>query len=115
VIEKFKTEHTKDIINICYRTGFYGGDLSGKKIFGDKKLFAMRFVLHYIRFQPEYCFVYKTDGKVVGYIVGTDNTKKQEINFFRNYVSENPQKNVSVYPVVLVQLISTYERIPDVR
>jgi ribosomal protein S18 acetylase RimI-like enzyme len=81
VIEKFKPEYTRDIINICYRTGFYGGDLSRKKIFGDKKLFAMRFVLHYTRFQPEYCFVYKTDGNVVGYIVGTDNTKKQEIDF----------------------------------
>ena len=28
MVERFKKEYTKDIINICYRTGFYGEDLA---------------------------------------------------------------------------------------
>jgi len=83
MIERFQKKYTKDIINICYRTGFYGEDLAEKNLFKDKKLFAMRFVLHYTRFQPQYCFVFKIDDRVVGYIVGTDNTNKQETDFTR--------------------------------
>jgi ribosomal protein S18 acetylase RimI-like enzyme len=83
MIETFNKDYEKDIINICYRTGFYGEDLTEKRLFKDKKLFAMRFVLHYTHFQPEYCFVYKVDERVVGYLVGTDDTKRQGADFLK--------------------------------
>ncbi len=93
MIERFKKEYVQDIINICYRTGFYGEDLTKQKVFKDKKLFAMRFVLHYTRFQPEFCFVYKENGKVAGYVVGTDNTKEQEADFTK-----------SMYPRIIMRM-----------
>ena len=93
MIEQYKDKYKDDIIEICYRTGFYGEDLTGKKLFRDKKLFAMRFVLHYTQYQPEYCFVYRENNKVAGYIVGTDDTIKQETDFSK-----------TMYPKILLRM-----------
>ncbi len=93
MIEQYKEKYKTDIIEICYKTGFYGEDLSMFNLFKDKKLFAMRFVLHYTHFQPDYCFVYKENNKIAGYIIGTDDTKKQEADFLK-----------TMYPKMLLRM-----------
>jgi ribosomal protein S18 acetylase RimI-like enzyme len=68
---------------ICYRTGHNGDDLTGRALFGDRRLFAMLFALYYAWYEPEHCFVAcdEGSGKVIGYILGTDDTTAQEKRF----------------------------------
>ncbi|TAL31967.1 MAG: GNAT family N-acetyltransferase [Spirochaetes bacterium] len=74
------------IEDICYRTGHNGEDLTGTGLFGDRHLFAMIFALHYVRYEPEHCFVAREEGsgRVTGYILGTDTTARQEKRFSRH-------------------------------
>ena len=67
------------ILNICYHTGFLGEDLEDKDIFKDIKLFGYLFCIYYLHYEIENCFVAEdiTTNKIVGYIIGTMNTKKQ--------------------------------------
>lgn len=72
-----------DIINICYRTGWNGEDLTGTGKFNDKKLFGYLFCSYYPLYEPEHSFIAidKQNNNVVGYILGTPNTVKQEKSF----------------------------------
>lgn len=72
-----------DIVNVCYRTGFMGEDLTGSGRFNDVKLFGYLFCLYYPRYEPQNCFVAEDDSshRVIGYILGTSNTSKQRIAF----------------------------------
>lgn len=83
-IRKFKKADENDIINICYRTGYMGEDLTGKNLFNDVKLFGYIFCLYYPYYEPEHCFVAVDEDasdKVVGYIIGTPDSKRQELQF----------------------------------
>jgi len=76
---------TPAIIEICYRTGYYGEDLTDTDRFNDKTLFGMLAALYYVTFEPENGYV-AVDGKsdrVVGYIIGTHDTAGQEKRFSR--------------------------------
>ena len=53
-----------------------GEDATGH--FWDEKLFGLLFCLYYPRYEPENCFVAEDHGKIVGYILGTPNTARQE-------------------------------------
>jgi ribosomal protein S18 acetylase RimI-like enzyme len=68
------------ILNVCYRTGFLGEDLENKNIFNDIKLFGYLFCIYYLRYEIEHCFVAEetNTNKIVGYIIGTMNSKKQK-------------------------------------
>ena len=66
------------MIDICYRTGYMGNDLNGTGIFKDKKLFSLLFCLYYPYYESSNCFVAVNEGGgVIGYIIGTPDTKKQ--------------------------------------
>lgn len=41
MIEKYKKEHRNEIIEICYRTGFHGEDISNRNVFNDKNNFVL--------------------------------------------------------------------------
>ncbi len=71
-----KKSDEKDLIEVVHKTGFFGKDLAGRKLFDDKKLWAYLWLLHYIRYERENCFVV-FDGKkrkTVGYVIGTADT-----------------------------------------
>ena len=66
-------------MDICYKTGYMGEDMTGRDLFNDKLLFGYLFCLYYPRYEPENGFVaVDTDkGKVAGYILGTCDTLNQ--------------------------------------
>ena len=60
-----------------------GDDLTDTGRFNDVKLFGYLFCLYYLRYEPQDCFVAEDESsqRVIGYILGTPNTIKQEIAF----------------------------------
>ena len=78
-IRKVKAEDETALIDICYITG----DPKLKQIFPDKQLFGMFWCLYYVWFEPENCFVAvdSETNKVIGYILSTKDTEKQEKHF----------------------------------
>jgi len=80
VIRRYIKEDEDEIINICYDTGFFGENLKNANIFNDKKLFGYLFCIYYLRYEIENCFVAEDvlNNKLIGYIIGTMDTKNQE-------------------------------------
>ncbi|BCJ85227.1 GNAT family N-acetyltransferase [Effusibacillus dendaii] len=83
-IRPYQHADEQSVLQICYRTGFMGQDLSGTNRFNDRKLFGYLFCLFYLRYETEHCFVAvdRSNGdKVVGYILGTLDTRNQNRQF----------------------------------
>lgn len=74
------------IQTICYRTGYHGADLTGRGVFSDRKLFAMRFAFHYMDFSPDFCFAALEKNRVIGYILDTLDTAAQKKDFAHKYL-----------------------------
>lgn len=86
VIRKCRKSDEESITNICYKTGYMGEDLTGSNIFNDVKLFSYLFCNYYCRYETENSFVAvdeSKNSKVVGYIIGTLNSQKQEKLFLQ--------------------------------
>jgi len=75
-IRKCRKSDQNGIMEVCFRTGYMGEDLRGH--FQDKKLFGYLFCLYYPQNEPETCFVADHKGRIVGYILGSPNTSRQE-------------------------------------
>lgn len=69
------------IFHVCHKTGFFGEDASPQ--FKDAELFGLIFTSYYIDFEPESAFVAQEAKKIVGYIIGTDDTATQREYFDR--------------------------------
>jgi ribosomal protein S18 acetylase RimI-like enzyme len=80
IIRKCIRKDEDSIIDICYDTGFMGENLKNKNIFNDKKLFGYLFCFYYFKYEINNCFVAEDalNNKLIGYIIGTLDTKKQE-------------------------------------
>lgn len=64
-------EDAKEVLDICYRTGYMGEDLMGKDIFNDKILFGYLFCDYYSKYEPRNCFIamdIENGNRIVGYI-----------------------------------------------
>ena len=83
VIRQCRKEDEAAIVNVCYHSGYMGEDLENKNIFNDIKLFGYLFCIYYVRYQTNDCFVAEDMQKkqVVGYVLGTLDTSKQEKQF----------------------------------
>lgn len=83
LIRKCNISDEKDIMDICYKTGYLGEDMTELGLFNDKLLFGYFFCLYYPRYEPKNGFVaVDTDkGKAVGYVLGTCDTLKQRKRF----------------------------------
>jgi ribosomal protein S18 acetylase RimI-like enzyme len=81
----FRPKDRKGLNVILYRTGFLGEDLTGRNLFNDRRLFALVNTEAYLRYQPSNAFVAvdESDGRVVGYIIGTTDTVEQARIFKR--------------------------------
>lgn len=85
-IRKYKDSDYDEVLNISYKTGYMGNDLHGTGKFDDVKLFGYLFCVYYLNYEKDNCFVAidkDENSKVVGYIIGTLNTKKQQKAFLR--------------------------------
>lgn len=70
------------VAEVCLRTADHGSDATG--VFEDNDLWALVFALPYVTRHPDLAFVVETlDGRVVGYVVGTDDTDGFE-DWFHN-------------------------------
>ena len=76
------------IIEITYKTGFKGEDLTGRGYCEDARLWYLIFIGYYARYEPEHFFVAveSNSNKVVGFICGTPDTLNQEAIFRKHMV-----------------------------
>lgn len=83
LIRNYTPQDLVQVREINYVTGLMGKSLSELNLFNDKKLFNMLFIDYYIKYELENCFVAidRTTQTVVGYIIGTEDTQKQEKKF----------------------------------
>ena len=76
MIVPYELKCRKALIEICWRTGFYGRDLTGTDLFHDKEVFALCFCLHYVEFAPELAYIALDEtGKAIGYVLGAADTR----------------------------------------
>lgn len=76
-IRPFRPGDEPALSEICLKTAAAGADATG--IFADDDLWGEVFVLPYVARHPGLAFVVESDdGRVVGYIVGTDDTRAFE-------------------------------------
>lgn len=83
-IRKCTDKDKNEILNICYKTGYMGDDLTGRNTFNDKTLFGYLFCDYYSQYEPEHCFVAfdtENNNKIVGYLLGTLDTDLQQKRF----------------------------------
>lgn len=87
-IRKCSLEDLPALVDICYRTGFMGEDLTGTGSFNDRTLFSYLFCLYYPLYEPDNCFIAfdYSENKVIGYIMGSADTLKQEKSFVQKMV-----------------------------
>lgn len=72
----------KGIINVCFRTGFMGEDLTNMGRFNDRVLFGYLFCTYYVRYESENCFVaVDENGDIVGYILASLDSRRQKWMF----------------------------------
>ena len=83
IIREYQKNDESSILDICYKTGFMGDDLTDTNRFNDKTLFGYLFCVYYTRYESQNAFVAvdTESDKVIGYILGTENTLRQELNF----------------------------------
>ncbi|ALJ19411.1 GNAT family N-acetyltransferase [Microbacterium sp. No. 7] len=75
-IRPFRAGDEPAIAEICVRTADDGGDATG--LLDDDALWPAMFALPYAARHPDLAFVAEVDGRVVGYVVGTDDTRRFE-------------------------------------
>lgn len=85
LIRPYEPADQREVEAICYRTGFNGRDLAGTGLLGDRRLFALIFVLYYAWYEPEHFLVAedRTTGQLAGYLCGATDTVAQEERFRR--------------------------------
>ena len=81
-IRPYQPGDREAVAEICLRTADHGSDARG--VFEDDDLWAVVFALPYVTRHPDLAFVVEApDGRVVGYVVGTDDTDAFE-DWFRD-------------------------------
>jgi ribosomal protein S18 acetylase RimI-like enzyme len=74
-VRPYRAEDRAAVRTICFETGLMGDSVAPQ--FSDKEAFADLFTGYYTDHEPESCFVVEApDGRVVGYLVGTLDTRR---------------------------------------
>ncbi|MHA1270456.1 MAG: GNAT family N-acetyltransferase [Candidatus Helarchaeota archaeon] len=84
LIRECRKSDWRGIMEVCYRTGYMGEDVESH--FGDKYLFGLMFCLYYPWYEWWNGFVAESNGKIVGYILGSNDTKRQSKNFNKKMI-----------------------------
>ncbi len=69
------------VVDITWRTGLFGEDLTGWGIVPDRLIFSYLYSWYYITYEAELSFAAIVDGEVAGYIIGTADTVRQRARF----------------------------------
>jgi ribosomal protein S18 acetylase RimI-like enzyme len=87
-IRPYQTSDENAIIEITYKTGYMGEDLTGRRYCDDVRLWFMIFIFYYVHSEPEHFFVAvdTESNSVVGFICGTPDTLTQEVMFRKKMV-----------------------------
>jgi ribosomal protein S18 acetylase RimI-like enzyme len=87
-IRPYQSSDESTIIEITYRTGLAGEDLTGRGYVDDARLWYLIFIGYYSRYEPENFFVAvdSESDQVVGFICGTPDTLTQEARFSKKMV-----------------------------
>ncbi|MGF1677655.1 MAG: GNAT family acetyltransferase [Candidatus Methylacidiphilales bacterium] len=75
-IRSFKQEDREAVRSICCDTGFLGRPVD--EVFEDRELFADFLTSYYTDAEPESAVVLESDGRVVGYVLGSRFPKRQK-------------------------------------
>jgi ribosomal protein S18 acetylase RimI-like enzyme len=74
------------VAEVLYRTGFLGEDLTGRGLFGDRRLFALVNTEYYLRYESRNAFIAVDEdagGRVAGYIIGAADSAAFSAGFRR--------------------------------
>ena len=71
-IREYRENDRNEVRRICCETGFFGNPIDA--IYRDRELFADLITGPYLDYAPEWSLVAESDGRVVGYLLGTVNT-----------------------------------------
>lgn len=82
-LRPFRPGDETAIAEVCVRTADDGADATG--LLDDDALWPAVFALPYVARHPDLAFVAEVDGRVVGYVVGTDDTAAFEEWFRREW------------------------------
>ena len=87
-IRPYQPADESTIIEITFRTGLMGEDLTGSGYVDDALLWYLIFIGYYPRYEPESFFVAvdSESDQVIGFICGTPDTLKQEARFRQKMV-----------------------------
>lgn len=74
-VRAYRAEDREAVRAICFETGLMGDSIAAQ--FADREAFADLFTGYYTDREPESCFVVEAqDGRVLGYLVGTLDTRR---------------------------------------
>jgi len=71
IISPFKEKYRDTVREISYRTAYKGS--FANKIFTDCELFADLWTNYYLDCEPQWAWVAKYNGRVIGYLIGSEN------------------------------------------
>jgi hypothetical protein len=73
-IRPYRAEDRASVRAICFETGMMGDPV--EFVYGDRESFADLFTSYYTDQEPEHCFVVDDAGRVVGYLLGTLDSRR---------------------------------------
>ena len=82
-VRLYQTSDLDTLYDICIRTGHIGED--ARALYRDHKVLGLVFAAPYAAISPDLCFVAVSGGRVVGYVVGTDDTRQFEAEMERRW------------------------------
>ncbi len=72
MIRKYEGQDRDSVRRIAFETAFMGE--SAEAFFEDREVLTDFLTLYFTDYEPESCFVAESEGKVVGYLIGSKNT-----------------------------------------
>lgn len=83
-IRRFRPGDEPELARICLLTGEAGGDATG--LYDDDRLLSYAHVLPYLALQPEHAWVVDAGAHLVGYVVGTPDTRAFVARYEREWL-----------------------------
>ena len=79
IVRKYRESDRQSIREIACDTAFLGDPV--EHFFEGRGFIADFLTAYFTDYEPQSCFVAETENKIVGYIIGTKNTKKMSRTF----------------------------------
>lgn len=71
----------REVLHITFRTGLFGESLESTDFASDEYLFGLLYAYYYIRYEPENCFLAEFEGRIIGYVLGCDDSLRAHARF----------------------------------